>query len=197
MKCDRGTKAIIICGLIVALLVPSPSERFTEDKLEEPPAVEAVAEYHEQRSLYDVPLSNEVQRYIFNVADCYDIEPALVLAVIERESSYNTEAVGDGGESYGLMQIQPRWHIERMDRLGVEDLLNPYQNISVGVDILAGHIDTYGDVGAALTAYNRGSYNGTVSEYAEDVLERKERIENEQCKAEADTRSYGTDTAGI
>ena len=76
------------------------------------------------------------------------------------------------------MQIQPRWHIERMDRLGVEDLLNPYQNISVGVDILAECIDRYdGDIGAALTAYNRGSYQGKVSEYAEDVLERKERIE--------------------
>lgn len=178
MKCDRGTKAIIICGLIVAFLAPSPEERFKEDKPEEPPAVEAVAEYREQRLLYDVPLSNEVQRYIFNVADYYDIEPSLVLAVIERESSYNAEAVGDGGESYGLMQIQPRWHIQRMDRLGVTDLLNPYENISVGVDILAGCIDRYdGDIGAALTAYNRGSYNGTVSEYAEDVLERKERIE--------------------
>lgn len=176
MKCDRGTKAIIICGLIVALLAPSPSERFVEP--EEPPTVEAVAEYHEQRPLYDVPLSNEVQRYIFLVSDYYNIEPSLILAVIERESNYRSDAIGDSGESYGLMQVQARWHTARMDRLGVTDLLNPYENISVGVDILAECIDRYdGDIGAALTAYNRGSYQGKVSEYAEDVLERKERIE--------------------
>ena len=178
MKCDRGTKLILVFGLTVAILAPSPAERFAEDKPEEPLAVEAVAEYHEQRPLYDVPLSNEVQRYIFNVADYYDIEPSLILAIIEKESSYNEAAVGDNGESYGLMQIQPRWHTARMDRLGVTDLMNPYQNISVGVDILAECIDRYdGDIGAALTAYNRGSYNGEVSEYAEDVLEIKERIE--------------------
>ncbi len=179
LKCDRGTKTIIAAGLIAAVLMPSPIERLT-DKPEEPPAAEVVAEYREQRPLYDVPLSAEVQRYIFNVSDYYGIEPALIIAIIEKESSYDETAIGDGGESYGLMQIQPRWHTARMDRLGVEDLLNPYQNITVGVDILAGHIATYGDIGAALTAYNRGSYNGTVSEYAKSVLERKERIE--QCE---------------
>lgn len=187
MATDRGTKAIIAAGLIAAVLVPSPAERFAKDKPEETPAAIEVAEYREQRPLYDVPLSNEIQRYIFNVADYYGIEPALILAVIEKESSYDETAIGDGGESYGLMQVQPRWHVARMDKLGVEDLLNPYQNITVGVDILAGHITTYGDVGAALTAYNRGSYQGEVSEYAEDVIERKERIESEQCKTKADT----------
>lgn len=178
MRTDKGIRLFIFVALIVMLLAPSPAERFS-DKPEEPAeVVEAVAEYQEPRPLYDVPLSNEVQRYIFNVSDYYGIEPVLVLAIIERESNYNEAAIGDGGESYGLMQVQARWHIARMDRLGVEDLLNPYQNITVGVDILAECIDRYdGDIGAALTAYNRGSYQGKVSEYAKDVLEIKERIE--------------------
>ena len=178
MGTDKGIRLFIFVALIVMLLAPSPEKRFS-DKPEEPAeVVEAVAEYQEPRPLYDVPLSAEVQRYIFNVSDYYGIEPVLVLAIIERESGYNAEAVGDGGESYGLMQVQARWHIARMDRLGVEDLLNPYQNITVGVDILAECIDRYdGDIEKALTAYNRGSYQGKVSEYAKDVLERKERIE--------------------
>lgn len=181
MATDRGTKAIIAAGLIAAVLVPSPAERFAKDKPEETPAAIEVAEYREQRPLYDVPLSAEVQRYIFNVSDYYGIEPALIIAIIEKESSYNETAIGDGGDSIGIMQVQPRWHIARIDRLGVTDLLNPYENISVGVDILAECIERYdGDIGAALTAYNRGSYKGEVSEYAKDVLEIKERIESER-----------------
>lgn len=33
----------------------------------------AVAECREQRPLYDVPLSAEIQRYIFNVSDYYGV----------------------------------------------------------------------------------------------------------------------------
>lgn len=190
MATDRGTKAIIAAGLIAAVLVPSPAERFAKDKPEETPAAIEVAEYREQRPLYDVPLSNEIQRYIFNVADYYGIEPALILAVIEKESSYDETAIGDGGESYGLMQVQCRQHIARMDRLGVTDLLNPYENVAVGIDILAEKINGYdGNVSMALMAYNAGDVGANrrwfsqgiySNKYSESVLEIKERIE--QCE---------------
>ena len=186
MGTDKGIRLFIFVALIVMLLAPSPAERFS-DKPEEPAeVVEAVAEYQEPRPLYDVPLSNEVQRYIFNVSDYYGIEPALILAVIERESSYNEAAIGDGGESYGLMQVQGRVWSVRMDELGVTDLLNPYENIAIGVDILAAHLEQGLGVEWALMAYNGGvSYankmtaEGKVSKYAQSVLEIKERIKNE------------------
>ena len=186
MGTDKTVKVVLAVGIIAAVLAPSPDKRFS-DKLEEPAeVVEAAAESREQRPLYDVPLSNEVQRYIFNVSDYYGIEPSLIVAIIEKESSYNEAAIGDGGESYGLMQVQGRVWSVRMDELGVTDLLNPYENIAIGVDILAAHLEQGLGVEWALMAYNGGvSYankmtaEGKVSKYAQSVLEIKERIKNE------------------
>ena len=186
MGTDKTVKVVLSVGLIAAVLAPSPNKRFA-DKLEEPAeVVETVAEYQEPRPLYDVPLSAEVQRYIFNVADYYGLEPSLILAIIEKESGYNEAAIGDGGESYGLMQVQGRVWSVRMDELGVTDLLNPYENIAIGVDILAAHLEQGLGVEWALMAYNGGvSYankmtaEGKVSKYAQSVLEIKERIKNE------------------
>lgn len=84
MGTDKGIRLFIFVALIFMLLAPSPEKRFA-DKPEEPAeVVEMVAEYQEPRPLYNVPLSNEVQRYIFNVSDYYGIEPALIQAVIEQ-----------------------------------------------------------------------------------------------------------------
>ena len=48
--------------------------------------------------------------------------------------------MGDVHESFGLMQIQPKWHEDRMRRLGVTDLLDPEQNVRVGADLLSEHL---------------------------------------------------------
>lgn len=133
-----------------------------------------------------VDLSVKVQKYIFKVCDKEDISPYLVLAMIERESGCNPKAIGDSGRSYGLMQIQPRWHSERMSKLGIDDLLNPYDNVRVGVDILADYFHAHEDVGFVLMTYNGGygyakrkDSQGVLSEYAIEVLERAEELETE------------------
>ena len=108
-------------------------------------------------TLYDVPLDTELQLHIILTAEAYAIDPAVAIAVIWKESTYKAGAVGDSGNSLGLMQIQPRWHEARMERLGCPDLLDPFQNVTVGVDILAGLIDKYdGNISMALMAYNAG-----------------------------------------
>ena len=121
---------------------------------------------------YDVLLTRELQDHIFAECEKHGIDPAIVIAMCYRESSYDAGAVGDNGRSFGLMQIQRRYHEERMERLGVTDLLDPLQNVTVGIDFLAELLDRYdGDVEKALTAYNRGHYAGTVTQYAVKVLE--------------------------
>lgn len=108
-------------------------------------------------TLYDVPLSEDLQLHVIQTSEAHNIDPAVIIGVIWKESTYNAEAVGDSGNSLGLMQIQPRWHGARMDRLGCSDLLDPFQNVTVGVDILAGLIDKYdGNISMALMAYNAG-----------------------------------------
>lgn len=126
---------------------------------------------------FDVPLAHEIQDYIFELCEVYDLEPALIIGVIRLESTFKVSNVGDGGASLGLMQIQRKWHLERMEKLGCDDLLDPYQNILVGMDYLAELMAQRGSLTWALMAYNGGpSYansmaaEGSVSGYARAVL---------------------------
>lgn len=135
----------------------------------EPVVVKVLAE---PVTLYDVPLDKELQLHIIQTCEEHHIDPAIVMAMIYRESRFRADAVGDGGNSLGLMQIQPRWHSGRMEKLGCGDLLDPYQNVVVGIDYLAESVERYdGDVAKALVAYNQGHFKGTVTAYAKSVLD--------------------------
>lgn len=133
----------------------------------------AVEEPIAERTYFDVPLSQEVQDCIFDECEKAGISPALIVAIIERESDFDIENVGDNGQSIGLMQIQPKWHMQRMIDLNCEDLLDPCQNIKVGINYLSEQINRYdGDVAKAVVAYNQGHFNGKFTEYSVNVLER-------------------------
>lgn len=135
----------------------------------------------------DIPLPEEFQTYINKVAKSYEIAPEIVFAMIERESNFDNTEIGDGGDSEGLMQIQKQHHEERMARLGVTDLFDPYGNVLVGVDYLAELLTDYeGNLEMALTAYNAGpsgayeyyfSHGIEANEYAETVIENSKKIE--------------------
>lgn len=141
--------------------------------------VEALVKAAEMAKLYDVPLDAELQFHIIGLCEERGIDPAIVMAMIWRESRFHADSVGDGGRSFGLMQIQPYWHSTRMEKLGCDDLLDPHQNVVVGIDYLAESIRRYdGDVAKALVAYNQGSYKGTVTAYAKSVLAKAEELRN-------------------
>jgi soluble lytic murein transglycosylase-like protein len=126
--------------------------------------------------LYDVPLEEDLQIHIINLCEEKHIDPAIVMAMAYKESTYRTDAIGDGGKSYGLLQVQPRWHYKRMQELGCTDLLDPYQNVMVAIDYLADQIERYGDLAKGLTAYNAGSYKGTITKYAKAVMAMAEEM---------------------
>ena len=141
--------------------------------------VEALVKAAEMAKLYDVPLDAELQFRIIGLCEERGIDPAIVMAMIWKESRFHADSVGDGGNSFGLMQIQPRWHSKRMEKLGCDDLLDPHQNVVVGIDYLSACISRYdGDVAKALVAYNQGHYNGTVTAYAKSVLAKAEEMRN-------------------
>lgn len=129
---------------------------------------------------YDIPLSKDLQKYIYKLCEENGINHVMVLAMIRRESNYNIENIGDNGDSLGLMQIQPKWHQKRMDKLGCPNLLDPYQNVKVGIDYL---VELYGYYGGrptewVLMAYNGGPRyaeekwsNGEVTKYVTKVFE--------------------------
>lgn len=123
----------------------------------------------------DIPLSEELQKHVFDVAEVYKVDPYIIFAMIERESDYKLDAVGDGGDSQGLMQVQIKWHKSRMDKLGVTDLLEPYGNIQVGVDFLAECFYSTHDYTYALVKYNSGQA-GPASKYSIYVINRAEEF---------------------
>lgn len=160
---------------------------FTEDMkvidASEPIAEETTTEI----KFYDVPLSEELQLHIMTECKKHNISPALIIAMIERESDFRANTIGDNGNSFGLMQIQPKWHKARMDKLGVTDLLDPYQNVTVGIDLVASLFAKYGDnIYMVLMEYNGGlgyanrmANNGKISDYALTIVARAEELDNE------------------
>lgn len=187
------TIAIVLCACIAFCSVnamadepekpqvTSQVERIPEseeaNEMEQVPVLEERVEEEAPVVLYDVPLDESLQLHIIETAEFYGIDPAIIFAMAYRESTYNTKAIGDGGNSLGLLQIQERWHGARMGRMGADNLLDPYQNVLVGVDFLAELLDLYdGDMAKALVAYNRGHYAGTITQYARDVLAKAEEL---------------------
>lgn len=109
--------------------------------------------------------------YIEETAENYGISPKLVKAIIKVESGGDANAVGDNGNSIGLMQIQPRYHAQRLK--DGESLLDPKVNVRVGCEILSEIMDKYGTLDEALTVYNAGHDTGDRS-YANRVYEEME-----------------------
>lgn len=146
--------------------------------------IERTKECVEVPQFYDVPLTVELQMHIFRECEVYNIPPSIIVAMIERESRYNASIIGDSGKSFGLLQIQPMWHQSRMDRLGVTDLLDPYQNVTVAIDIVAELLEENDDVYWMLMTYNGGKAyademmaQGTYSDYAMYVIDRATELE--------------------
>lgn len=84
-----------------------------------------------------VPMSASYQKWLDKKCKKYGISTNVVLGVMKVESNFNIKASGDEGHSLGLMQIQKRYHTKRMKKLSANNLLNAYDNATVGVDYLA------------------------------------------------------------
>ena len=107
--------------------------------------------------IYPVDLDADLQRYIIETCKEYQINPSIVIAMCFYESSFNADAVGDNGEGMGLMGINPRWCWPEMEKLNCPDMRDPYQNVTVGIDILAQKLAKYdGNPEMALMSYNAG-----------------------------------------
>jgi soluble lytic murein transglycosylase len=82
----------------------------------------------------------------------HGVSPALVKAVIAAESGFDPEAVSRKG-AQGLMQLMPY----TAERMGVDDALDPWQNIDGGTRYLSQMIERFpGELNLALAAYNAG-----------------------------------------
>lgn len=107
--------------------------------------------------IYPVNLDADLQRYIIETCEKYTINPSIIIAMCFYESSFNIDAIGDNGECMGLMGISPRWCWPEMEKLNCPDMRDPYQNVTVGIDIFAQKLAKYdGNTEMALMSYNAG-----------------------------------------
>jgi hypothetical protein len=100
----------------------------------------------------------------------YGVDPSVLLAVIEVESSGDPAARGAAGE-VGLMQVMPA--TAQMVRPGISEaeLWDPATNVDVGAAYFARQLQRYGgDVAAAISAYNAGTATPRNQSYVDRVL---------------------------
>lgn len=137
----------------------------------------------------DVDMDEDLQEYVFNLCYCYNIDWTLVMALIEKESQYQSNVVSKT-DDYGLMQINKSNFEWLTDVTGVTDFLNAKDNIRCGVFVLRKLFEKYDDPCKVLMAYNMGE-NGAgklwdmgiyQTEYSQDVLTIQQRMEGDKKK---------------
>lgn len=120
----------------------------------------AVMSFLESRLRLADPEIDRLAHTILSEARRAQIEPRLILGLIQVESSGNPRAVSRVG-AMGLMQLRPRTAaaMARESAIpweGPESLFEPNLNVRLGVRYLTLLIDRFGNIDTALAAYNWG-----------------------------------------
>ncbi|MEP6958839.1 MAG: lytic transglycosylase domain-containing protein [Nitrospirota bacterium] len=139
--------SVLIESLVYGYVRPTGLVNLTNVPTDEPvPAVRRKARYH--IGVADLELEQAVNR----AAQQHHVQPALLLAVMRVESSFNPTAISKAG-AVGLMQLIPETAI----RHGVRNLYDANENITGGAKHLRYLLDRFhGNIRLALAAYNAG-----------------------------------------
>ena len=135
----------------------------------------AVAEIPAEKDyILDIPLSCELQDELFEASEEFGVDYYIMVALIDRETDFRN-VHGDGGNSYGYCQIQPKWWYGLMSDIGATDLNVPKDNFRTACAIMAQLTEKYHSVEGALVAYNKGNYYGSSTSYSREVIANAER----------------------
>lgn len=142
-------------------------ERIVDDEVVAPEVVEEVNKIVEEQggvfpkrswrySEESQPLwQSKYNEIIVAAAKKFDVDAALVSAVIKAESDYNPRTVSNKG-ARGLMQLMPA----TAKRFGVTNPFDPEENIHAGTRYLRWLLETFdGNADLAVAAYNAGEGN--------------------------------------
>jgi soluble lytic murein transglycosylase-like protein len=140
----------------------APAERATRLVIKEPalpPARRMLVPFPRDRVLAElsrpvpVPVPTSYDGLIREIADRYDVEYALVKAVIKAESDFDRLAVSRKG-ALGLMQLMPETAAQHQ----VQNVFLPRDNIEGGCRHLRMLLDRYGgNLPLTIAAYNAGT----------------------------------------
>lgn len=189
---------LIICKInskVIVVATSNDSQEFTQEAITTSvtiPNEKCTDSYSETKTISEpfyieeIPLPKELQLYTYNVCEDNDVSYELMLAVMKKESNYDINSIGyntNGTYDSGLMQINSCNISTTEANYGITDLMDPYNNILVGVSMISSKIHEFGENGG-LMAYNMG--NGgyqdaveagiTTSTYSQQVLSYKSEI---------------------
>ncbi|NUB27203.1 transglycosylase SLT domain-containing protein, partial [Azospirillum brasilense] len=113
--------------------------------------------------------AGELEGVIQTASTKYGVDANLIKAVIQKESTWNPNALNGSGAA-GLMQVMPaNWRA-----YGITNPYDPAQNIEAGTKILREKLDQAGgDLAAALSAYS-GHVKSDGTAYVKAVMANKE-----------------------
>jgi len=175
--------------------VPNSAAEAAEDgsagSAAEPAAIAEGVEEREQRALAEFiskrwriaeTAATSFVSIAYRAGERYSVDPVLILSVVAIESRFNPVAESVVGAK-GLMQIIPKYHLDKLlDHGGEEALLDPEVNINVGAQILHEYYRRLQDQEAALQRY-AGAFDEPTSRYAAKVFEERMRLEPIRQKA--------------
>lgn len=109
-----------------------------------------VAAIHRKARYHSGVANLELEQAVIRAAQQHHVQPALLLAVMKAESSFNPIVISKAG-AVGLMQLVPETAI----RHGVRNLYDANENITGGAKHLRYLLDRFhGNTRLALAAYN-------------------------------------------
>jgi soluble lytic murein transglycosylase-like protein len=145
------------------------------------PAAESLAGVVARRYRIARESAREMVRAAYREGRRNDVDPLLILAVVAVESRFNPIAESEQG-AVGLMQIVPRFHMDKVAANGAASILLPHANIAVGTRILKESIRRGGTEAAGLQLYN-GAADDETRAYANRVLSERRRLEEAMPRA--------------
>ena len=164
---------------VVPVCAPSEEPAASVEALEDAPdaAQQQVLVAHLSRRFMIAGAATErMVAAAYRAAREVGLDPLTVLAVISVESRFNPIAESGMGAK-GLMQIIPKYHLDKLIAAGGEDaVFDPEANIRVGARILQEYVYRTGTLEAGLQFYN-GAGRDNSAQYAGKVMAERERLE--------------------
>lgn len=137
----------------------------------------AIATYIKRKYGVSSEVVQELVRTAFAAGKRYGVDPLLVVAMMAVESGYNPIAESFAGAK-GLMQIIPKYHLEKFAEYGGEQaVFDPRVNILVGARIVREYLMMHsGDLLTALQTY-AGALSDRDAIYTQRVLNEKDQLD--------------------
>lgn len=150
--------------------------------------IEEPAEAWKFEPLSELPLDTEMQIYMYEVCEEYNLSFAFAAMMMESESHFNPEAVGDNGKSVGYFQInKANW-----ERMATEYGLNvhdPKDNIKCGIIILTELFEKYEEPYLVIMAYKCGERRG-MELYDQEIYATRQFDCEELCNRAIEIEGY-------